>query len=74
MLTIVVYHQETKKIIMMLPLCFDNDVKVTKLDTLLHKEYSYRVFCKMDPVIYEDDDGDLCLKDNSFLINSNELK
>ena len=74
MLRIVVYHIETGKIIMDLPLIFDQVVHIRQLDSLLHDDYDYRVYCGMDPVFYEDEDGDICLKPNAFLINSELLK
>jgi hypothetical protein len=27
----------------------------------------------MEPVLYKDKDGDICLNDNAFIINSNSL-
>lgn len=74
MFRIVIYHIETRKIIMDLPLIFDTVVHIRQLDSLLHNDYDYRVYCDMTPVFYEDDDGDICLKPNSFLINSELLK
>ena len=74
MFRIVVYHIETRKIIMDLPLIFDKETYIRQLDTLLHADYDYRVYCGMNPVFYEDDDGDICLKPNAFLINSELLK
>ena len=73
MFRIVVYHVETRKIIMDLPLIFDVVANIKALDTLLHYNYDFRVFCGMEPVFYEDEDGDICLKPNAFLINSSEL-
>ena len=57
-----------------LPLIFDVQTNIRQLDTLLHNDYDYRVYCGMDPVFYEDADGDICLKPNAFLINSELLK
>ena len=57
-----------------LPLIFDQVVHIRQLDSLLHDDYDYRVYCGMDPVFYEDEDGDICLKPNAFLINSELLK
>lgn len=74
MFTIVVYCKETKKIVLALPLEFHNPTRITQARTLEHKDYGYRVYCEMRPVIYEDGDGDLCLKDDSFIINSEDLK
>lgn len=73
MFRIVVYHIETRKIIMDLPLIFDTVTHIRQLDTLLSNDFDYRVYCGMSPVFYEDDDGDICLNPNAFLINSNEL-
>ena len=74
MFRIVVYHIETRKIIMDLPLIFDVQTHIRQLDGLLHNDYDYRVYCGMVPVFYEDEDGDICLKPNVFLINSELLK
>ena len=74
MFKIVVYHRATRKIIMYLPLIFDRATYIRQLDTLLHDDYDYRVYCCMEPVLYEDDDGDVCIKPNAFLINSELLK
>ena len=73
MFTVVVYHLETKKIIAALPFIFDGWTRITQNPTLLHNDYDYRVFCDMEPVVYEDEDGDLCLQDNALIINSNQL-
>ena len=59
---------------MYLPLIFDGATYIRQLDTLLHNDYDYRVYCCMEPVFYEDDDGDVCIKPNAFLINSELLK
>ena len=74
MFKIIVYHKETNKIILDLPLLFDKNTQIKQLDTLLHDEYDYRVYCGMSPVYYRDDVGDICLKPNSFIINSEMLK
>ena len=74
MFRIVVYHTETRKIILDLPLIFDRPTAIKQLDSLILDGYDYRVYCGMDPVIYEDEDEDLCLYPNAFLINSELLK
>ena len=74
MFSIVVYHRDTNKVILALPLSFDRATHIQQLDSLLHNAYDYRVYCDMSPVYYEDDDGDICLKPNSFIVNSNLLK
>lgn len=74
MFRIVVYHVETRKIIMDLPLIFDTVTNIRQLDTLLSNDFDYRVYCGMDPVFYEDEDGDICINPNAFLINSKLLK
>ena len=74
MFRIVVYHIETRKIIMDLPLIFDTETYIRQLDTLLHNDYDFRVYCGMEPVYYEDEACDVCLKPNAFLINSELLK
>lgn len=73
MFRIVVYHVETRKIIMDLPLIFDVETRIRQLDSMLHEDYDYRIYCGMSPVFYEDEDGDVCLNPNAFLINSNKL-
>ena len=73
MFRIVVYHIETRKLIMDLPLIFDQFTHIRQLDSLLSEDFDYRIYCGMSPVFYEDDDGDICLNPNAFLINSNEL-
>ena len=74
MFTVIVYHRETQKIILCLPLIFDRVTNIKQLDGILHDEYDYRVYCGMDPVYYVDDDDDICLKPNAFIINSEMLK
>ena len=73
MFRIVVYHVKTRKIIIDLPLIFDTVTNIRQLDTLLSEDFDYRIYCGMNPVFYEDADGDICLNPNAFLINSNEL-
>lgn len=73
MFTIVVYHLETKKIIAALPFIFDGPTHIVQNPGILHNDYGYRVFCDMEPVLYEDEDGDLCIQDNALIINSNIL-
>lgn len=53
---------------------FDVKTHIRQLDTLLHNDYDFRVYCGMSPVIYEDDDGDVCLKPNAFIMHSEMLK
>lgn len=74
MFRIVIYHIETRKIIVDLPLIFDVQTNIRQLDTLVHNGYDYRIYCGMDPVFYEDGDCDICLNPNAFLINSELLK
>ena len=57
-----------------LPLIFDTVTNIRQLDTLLSNDFDYRVYCDMSPVFYEDEDGDICLKPNAFIINSELLK
>lgn len=57
-----------------LPLIFDVETYIRQLDTILHNDYDFRVYCGTSPVIYEDEDGDICLKPNAFVINSELLK
>ena len=74
MFRIIVYHIETRKIIMDLPLIFDQVTNIRQLDTLLSVDFDYRIYCDTCPVFYEDSDGDICLRPNAFLINSELLK
>lgn len=73
MFTVIVYHKQTKKVILTLPLIFEGMARIRQLDSIVYNGYDYRVYCEMEPVLYEDDDGDICLKDNAFIVNSNLL-
>jgi len=68
MFTIVVYERETRKVILCLPLRFTNDTEVNQETTILHKGYGYEVFANREPVFYEDENGDMCLKENCFAV------
>ena len=74
MFTIVVYHRGTGKIISCIPLIFDRVTNIRQLDGILHNDYDYRIYCGMEPVLYKDEDGDIFLKPNAFIINSEMLK
>lgn len=73
MFTVIVYHLETKKIIAAVPFTLEGWVRIRQNPGLLYDGYDYRVYCDMEPIVYEDDDGDLCLQDNAFIINSKQL-
>ena len=73
MFTIVVFHKESKKVILALPLEFDRSVGIKSLDTMIHRDYDYRVYDNMSPVFYKDEVGDICLKPNTFIVNSKSL-
>lgn len=73
MFTLVVYHKETRKIILVLPLQFDKDVGIKGLDYIMHNGYDYATFVNTEPVFGKDSDGDIILKPNSFIINSKDI-
>ena len=73
MFTIVLYEVETRKVKLALPLVFANDAKVSQEDAVVWNGLAYEVFANREPVFYEDDDGDICLKKDSFIIDSNDL-
>ena len=73
MFTIVVYEKETRKVVLALPFEFKNDTAITQADAILHNNYEYEVFANNEPVFYEDDNGDICLKANCFIVNSGDL-
>lgn len=74
MFIVVVYHRETKKVILCMPFVLSGDVKITQNTGLVYNGYDYRVFCNMEPVLYEDKDGDICLRDNALIVNGEDLK
>ena len=44
MFTVVVYEKKTRKVILCLPLKFQNDTFVEQQSTILHNNYEYQVF------------------------------
>lgn len=74
MFTVAIYHIETKELIAMIPLVLHDPTRISMLESILHKDYDYMIFCDTDPVLGEDQDGDIILKPNSFIINSELLK
>lgn len=73
MFTVVVYEIKTRKVILCLPLKFENDTFVTQQDAILHNNFDYEVFANREPVFYEDSDGDVCLKPNCFIVTGGDL-
>lgn len=73
MFTIVVYEKATNKIILDLPLIFDDPTHIRMIDALVHDNYGFRIFSDTTPVYGEDQDGDIVIKPDAFIINSNLL-
>ena len=73
MLTIVLFEKNTRKVKLVLPLVFDNNAYVSPKDAIVWNGLEYEVFVNREPVLYEDDDGDICLKANAFIINGGDL-
>ena len=73
MFTIVLYEVETRKVKLALPLVFKNDAKVSQEDAVVWNGLDYAIFTNSEPIFYEDEDGDICLKQGSFIIDSNDL-
>lgn len=73
MFTVAVFNKQTHKIILLLPLQFDRDVRISSLPAILHNDFDFRVFSDIEAVMYEDSDGDICLKENCFIVDSNWL-
>lgn len=73
MFTIVVFEESTRKVKLALPLVFENDAVVSQEDAIVWNGLAYEVFANKEPVLYEDADGDICLKPNCCIINSGDL-
>lgn len=73
MLTVVVYEKKTRKVIFVLPIMFDTDTSVKQQEAILHNDFDFEVFINSSPVFYEDARGYVCLKDNTFMIESSDL-
>jgi len=73
MFTIVVYEKKTRKVILAIPLRFENDTNAKQESAILHNNYDYEVFANREPVFYEDSDGDICLKANCFIMDGGDL-
>ena len=73
MFTVVVYHKLSRKIIAVLPFAFDKSVRITMSDGLLYNDFGFKIYSDMEPVLFEDNNGDICLKENAFYINSDQL-
>ena len=73
MFTVVVYEKKTRKVILCLPLKFQNDTFVEQQSAILHNNYEYQVFANREPVLFEDTDVDICLKANACFVNGGDL-
>lgn len=72
MFTVVVFEKKTRKVILCMPLRFENDANVTQEDSILHNDYDYEVFANRQPLFFEDADGDICLRENIFIVDSGD--
>lgn len=50
-----------------------NDTFVEQQSAILHNNYEYQVFANREPVLFEDTDGDICLKANACFVNGGDL-
>ena len=73
MFTVVVYHKPTNKVIAMLPLVLHDPTRISLSDVLLHNDYGFGIFPDTRPILGEDSDGDICVRPNGFIINSDQL-
>ena len=77
MFTIVFYHEKTRKVFLVLPLEFwtenDDGVDIYYEKGLVWNGYRFKTFSDCEPVFYTDKDGDICLKENSFIIHSGDF-
>lgn len=56
-----------------MPLRFENDANVMQEDSILHNNYDYEVFANRQPLFFEDADGDICLRENCFIVDGGDL-
>lgn len=73
MFTIIIYHKQSKKVIAAFPLEFSDRTRIRMPFSIMHDNFDFGVYNSTEPILYEDGDGDICLKENSFIINSNDL-
>lgn len=73
MFNVIVYHKLTKKIIAYLPFEFEDSVRICLNDSLKHKDFDFAVYNNTEPILFEDFQGDICLKENSFIIDGSML-
>ena len=77
MFTIVFYHERTHKVFMVLPLELwtesDDGVDIYYEKFISRKGFRFKTFSDCDPVFYTDADGDICLKENCFVIHSGDF-
>ena len=74
MFTIAVFHKETNKLIAMLPLTIHDPARISLNEVIMHNDYDYMIYSDTEPVLGEDSDGDIVVKPNSYIINSDQLK
>lgn len=73
MFTIAVFDKKSHKVIALLPFQFDRSVRISASPGILHNDFDFRVFSDNEAVLYEDADGDICLKENCFIADSKWL-
>lgn len=72
MFKVIVYNKATRRIVAYLPFEFSNPVRLG--DYLMMDNFGLAMFKDTEPVVYMDEYGYFCLKENSFIINSDLLK
>lgn len=72
-ISMVVTERLSGKVIAYLPLMFENDTNILSPFHLEHKDYILGIYDATHPLFFRGDDGDIYLKQNCFIIHSNEL-
>ena len=74
MFKIIIYHKQTRKIIAALPFVFTNKAGIYLGDSIMYEGYDFAIYSETEPILYEDKDGDLCLRENCFVMHSSILE
>ena len=72
--TVVIFRKGSNKLIAMLPLMIHDPAHISLNEVIMHNDYDYMIYSDTEPVLGEDSDGDIVVKPNSYIINSDQLK
>lgn len=74
MFTIVVFERDSRRILFVINSATGGTLGSGSCPIIKRDDVDYEIFTNREPVFYDDEAGQICLKDNCWIINSDVLQ